>query len=272
MFAMLSKVILLATAALALGGCLAGPSVHTEVQTIPALTSEALHARREAGENIVVLDVREENEFLELHIPGAIWFPKSKFDKGDKGTLAKLDTIDKAATVVSYCGAGHRSSYVTRKLSQMGYKAHNLEGVSFWEQKGLPLIRGPKRPPSREPAFIRLEEAYQHYYLLFEDVVWVDVRSRKGYHRGHIKGALSVPLTTLEDNLSKIPKNKEIVLYCSGTWGGGTCTAAKSAGRILIESGYSSGKIKVFEDGFGTWKQAGYPVVSKSLLRTLFRR
>ena len=227
---------------------------------IPSLTSQELVDRLGKGEKIVILDVREENEYIERHIPNAIWFPKSKFDRKDKDTLAKLKKIDKQKLIVSYCGAGHRSSFVTKKLREKGYNAYNLDGISFWEKKEYPLIRGPKLPPSQEPAIIYLQEAYEHYFLLFKDIVWVDVRNKDDYSKGHVKGALGIPLSDLEYNLDKISRDKEIVFYCEGTWDGGKCDASMSAGRILIKNGYKSGKIKVFEDGYGAWEDVGHPI------------
>lgn len=175
--------------------------------------------------------------------------------------LAKLKSINKDRVIVSYCGAGHRSSYVTKKLRERGYNAFNLDGVSFWEKKGHPLIYGPKPPPGQEPLIVYLEEAYRHYFLLFDnDTVWIDVRGKKAYANNHIQGALGIPLSDLEYNLDRVPKNKEIIFYCERTWEGGKCDASISAARILIKNGFSAGKIKVFEDGYGAWEDAGYPI------------
>ena len=228
--------------------------------SIPTLTSRELFHRLEAGEETVILDVREENEYLERHIPDAIWFPKSKFDRQDKEVLAKLKKMDKEKLIVAYCGAGNRCSFVTKKLREKGYNVYSLDGVSFWEKEGYPLIRGPKLPSSQEPSMVYLQEAYEHYFLLFKDIVWVDVRNSDDYNKGHIKGALGIPLSDLEYNLDKISKDKEVVFYCEGTWDGGKCDASMSAGRILIENGFKPGKIKVFEDGYGAWEDAGYPI------------
>lgn len=206
------------------------------------------------------MEVREENEYIGKHIPDAIWFPKSRFDKGDRELLKKLEGIDRKTMVVAYCGAGHRSSYVAKKLREKGFNAYNLDGISFWEKENLPLIRGPELPASEEPSIIHLEEAYENYYLLFKDVVWVNVRDTEDYKCGHIKGALSIPLSEVESRINEIPKDKEIVIYCEGNWNGGTCEASRSAGRILIKNGYKQGNIKVFEDGYGTWENAGYPI------------
>lgn len=230
------------------------------IAPVPKISSRKLHSFIGKGRKVTILDVREENEYIGKHIPGAIWFPKSKFDKQDVGVLEKLKDIDRKAMVVTYCGAGHRSSYVARKLREAGYNAYNLDGISFWEKEDLLLIRGPKLPPGEEPAVIHLEEAYENYYLLFKDIVWIDVRETEDYKRSHIKGALGISLSEIAERLDEVPKDKEIVLYCEGTWDGGSCEASRSAGRILIKNGYKQGHIKVFEDGYGEWENAGYPV------------
>ena len=230
---------------------------------IPTITSEELRTREGSGEQLVLLDVREENEFAEVHIPRAHWFPKSKFDRKDPALMGKLKTFDRDAALVVYCGAGHRSSYVTRRLREMGHLAYSLDGISFWEKKGYPVVRGPKLPPTMEPAVVHLQEAYEHYYRLFKDVVWLDVREHTAYHVSHIKGAINIPLSKLLSDLAKIPRDREVILYCAGTWNGGRCTASTSAGRILLANGYKYGKIKVFEEGYGGWRHAGYPVSSR---------
>ncbi|MFA4889558.1 MAG: rhodanese-like domain-containing protein [Candidatus Omnitrophota bacterium] len=231
-----------------------------KIVSVPKISSRKLYSLIKKSKRITILDVREENEYVGKHIPEAIWFPKSKFDKQDPSLLKKLEDIDRKAMVIAYCGAGHRSNYVAKKLRAMGYNVYNLDGISFWEKENLPLIRGPKLPPSEEPSIIRLEEAYENYYLLFKDIVWIDVRDIEDYKRGHVKGALGIPLPEIESRLNEIHKDREIVFYCEGTWDGGSCEASRSAGRILIKNGYKQGNIKVFEDGYGAWKNAGYPI------------
>lgn len=45
-------------------------------------------------------------------------------------------------------------------------------------------------------------------------VVVIDVRSKGGYER-KIKGALQIPLDEIEARMKEIPRNKEIITYCS---------------------------------------------------------
>lgn len=110
-----------------------------------------------------------------------------------------------------------------------------------------------------EPEVVHLQDAREHYYGKFVDVVWLDVRSRKAYNAGHVRGAINVPLAMLRNKLAKIPRNTEVVVYCQGTWKGGSYSAAAGAGRLLLTNGYDHEKIKVLEEGYGAWRHAGYP-------------
>ena len=120
------------------------------------------------------------------------------------------------------------------------------------------------------PATIGLREAYEHYYVKFKDVVWIDVRHPSDYAVGRVRGAINIPVTKIADNLSRIPRDKELVLYCEGTWRGGLCGASYSAARIVIKHGYKPGRIKVFEDGHGWRVHKRYPSESTPILEILF--
>lgn len=45
--------------------------------------------------------------------------------------------------------------------------------------------------------------------------VLVDVRGVETYKAGHIKGALSIPLSEIEGRAKELPRDKMIVAYCS---------------------------------------------------------
>jgi 3-mercaptopyruvate sulfurtransferase SseA len=45
--------------------------------------------------------------------------------------------------------------------------------------------------------------------------VFVDVRAEAAYKQEHIKGALHMPLESLDANLGKLPKGKKLIIYCS---------------------------------------------------------
>ena len=43
----------------------------------------------------------------------------------------------------------------------------------------------------------------------------IDVRLKEGWDAGHIKGAMHIPLASVESYLSYIPRDKPIVTYCT---------------------------------------------------------
>lgn len=45
--------------------------------------------------------------------------------------------------------------------------------------------------------------------------VFVDVRAEAAYKMEHIKGALHIPLESLDSQVSKLPKGKKLIIYCS---------------------------------------------------------
>jgi rhodanese-related sulfurtransferase len=105
------------------------------VQTTPQVTPADLQARLQAGEQIVVIDVREPDEFARGKIPGAYTIPRGLLEMQVDGRLPR-DT-----TVVLYCAGGGRSALACRSLVEMGYEnMANLEGgFQKWTASGLPV-------------------------------------------------------------------------------------------------------------------------------------
>lgn len=64
-----------------------------------------------------------------------------------------------------------------------------------------------------EAARISLEEAKKEYDA--GTAVMVDVRAADVYNAERIKGAISMPYETLDASISKLPKGKKLIVYCS---------------------------------------------------------
>lgn len=74
-------------------------------------------------ENYILIDVREDYEFREGHIPGAINIPL--------GNITKVDySLDKILIV--YCRSGNRSNKAAIKLKNMGYNVKDMGGILDW--------------------------------------------------------------------------------------------------------------------------------------------
>jgi rhodanese-related sulfurtransferase len=104
---------------------------------MPAVSPAALKARLDAGENLVVIDVREPSEWAQGVIPGAHPVPRGVLEPQLDGKVAY------DATVVLYCAVGGRSALAGRSLQEMGFSAvENLEGgFDAWSRSGLPVER-----------------------------------------------------------------------------------------------------------------------------------
>ena len=105
------------------------------LRTVPEVTAADLRSRLQNGEQIVVIDVREPDEFARGKIPGAYTIPRGVLEMQLDGRLPL------ESTVVLYCGGGARSALACRSLAEMGYdKVENLQGGwHAWVNSGLPV-------------------------------------------------------------------------------------------------------------------------------------
>ncbi|UUZ86989.1 metalloregulator ArsR/SmtB family transcription factor [Paenibacillus sp. P26] len=80
------------------------------------------------------------------------------------------------------------------------------------------------------------------------EVILLDVRPEDEYAAGHIPGAISVPMEELENYLSTLPKEKEVVAYCRGPY----CITSAQAVEILKSKGFRASRL---EEGVHEWKR-----------------
>ena len=74
--------------------------------------------------------------------------------------------------------------------------------------------------------------------LVQQGAMIIDVRTPAEYNGGHIKGAVNMPLQSLQANMSKIPKNKTIITCCaSGMRSGSAKSLLKAAGYTVHNGG-----------------------------------
>ena len=109
--------------------------VDEALRIVPEVSPADLQSRLSGGEQIVVIDVREPEEFARGKIPGAYTIPRGVLEMQLDGRLPR------ESTVVLYCGAGGRSALAAKSLADMGYeKVENLQGGwGAWMQSGLPV-------------------------------------------------------------------------------------------------------------------------------------
>ncbi|WP_265442583.1 ArsR/SmtB family transcription factor [Flexivirga meconopsidis] len=88
---------------------------------------------------------------------------------------------------------------------------------------------------------------------LGDTVTLVDVRPAEDFARGHIPGAISVPLPVLERRITDIPGHRDVVAYCEGPY----CLASPKAAEMLAAQGHS---VHTVLGGFTAWSRAGLEV------------
>jgi len=94
--------------------------------------------RIDAGEKMLLVDVREDHEWAKGHLPGAVHMGRGLIERDIEQKIPDTDT-----KLVLYCGGGYRSVLVADNLQKMGYT--NVEsmdgGWRGWTEAGLPTVR-----------------------------------------------------------------------------------------------------------------------------------
>ena len=101
---------------------------------IEETTVEEVSKRLERGERLTILDVREESEWNQGHIPGAVHLGKGIIERDIERMFPDGD-----AELILYCGGGFRSALAADNLKRMGYtRAISMDGgMRGWREAGL---------------------------------------------------------------------------------------------------------------------------------------
>lgn len=83
-------------------------------------------------DDVVLIDVREQSEYDEVHIPGVTLIPLAEVPQ-------RLDEIPTDKTVIMTCRSGNRSGQATDFLRENGFdNVHNMAGgIGAWQSAGL---------------------------------------------------------------------------------------------------------------------------------------
>ena len=102
---------------------------------IDIMRVQELKERMDKGDELILVDCRETEEYHQGHIEGARLIPLSNFMEGSQ-VLS-----DKQATIVLQCRSGGRSLRAAQYLEEEGFeKLYNLEGgILAWQELGLPV-------------------------------------------------------------------------------------------------------------------------------------
>lgn len=83
-----------------------------------------------------IVDVREPEEYVQGHVPGAILIPMGQVPK-------RAHEVPDCGPVYVICASGRRSQTSAAQLESFGYDAYSVrEGTNGWIARGMRLITG----------------------------------------------------------------------------------------------------------------------------------
>lgn len=92
------------------------------------ITAEEAKKIMDSGEEHIILDTREQDEFDEGHIPGAILIPYNEIENKAEAMLPDKDKL-----ILVYCRSGRRSKIAAESLSKLGYtNVKEFGGIIDW--------------------------------------------------------------------------------------------------------------------------------------------
>lgn len=188
------------------------------------------------SEEVLLIDVRGEADYLAGHIENAINLPVEDIKENLEGTdvyKAKLESF-KDKPVIFYCNSGGKSSEAAKILIEKGYtKVYNAQGVKEYDYKIVQTVPYQNITGKAAEALIANNK----------DMIIVDVRSEEEFDVGHIENSVNLYFEDLAKDQSKLKdyKNKVVLLYCN------TGNKSEKTAKVLQDNGFT--KVYNAEDG-----------------------
>jgi rhodanese-related sulfurtransferase len=214
-----------------------------------------------ARRDVTLVDARPAARKYDVgHIPTAINIPDSQFDQ----LAPKLLLPDKAQLVIFYCDGpecilSHQSAFKAEKLGYTNVRVY-AGGFPEWVKAGN--VAAVRQPPvsaaaivaGKEPGTIAVESFERIYREAPGTVHLIDVREPHEFAAGTFKGAVNMPVATLDKNLDKLPSGKPIVFFCGAGGRSGEAHDLVKASRPELKT--------VFIDAKISWTSSGEYVIA----------
>jgi sulfur-carrier protein adenylyltransferase/sulfurtransferase len=105
------------------------------------------------GNAPLVVDVREQHEFEEGHIPGAVHVPRGHLETRIEGRAG-----DRSQPIVLYCASGNRSAFAAKTMKDLlGYEdvASMTGGITLWKDRGFDVETPRALTPEQKTRYSR---------------------------------------------------------------------------------------------------------------------
>lgn len=104
-------------------------SMTTQNATYKQISQEEAKEMMRNNDNLVIVDVRRQDEYDSGHIAGAILIPNESIGTNRPEQLKDLNQV-----ILVYCRTGNRSKQAAQKLADMGYtNVYEFGGITTWD-------------------------------------------------------------------------------------------------------------------------------------------
>jgi rhodanese-related sulfurtransferase len=224
----------------------------------PRISATALKALEEDGQELAILDPREEGSYGQGHLLHAVNIPLSKLELSVAALVPRRST----RIVLSDGGEGTAERAAVR-LAELGY-AHLsvLEGgTPAWKQAGYEIFSGLSVPGKAFGEWIALRyqtpeitpEDLHRKLVDGEDVLVLDSRPANEYVNMNIPGSMNVPGSELVYRFPELGVKPEalVVINCAGR------TRSIIGAQSLINAGVGN-KVMALRGGTMAWQTSGF--------------
>lgn len=198
------------------------------------ITAEKLHELLQKKDPLLLFDLRLHDIYKNGHIGGAV---HAVCDAKAKETI--MPKIPKNVMIVLVDDDGLMSCETAKMMRSFELNAYYLKnGMKSWNKE---IIKG------SQPSSVKSDSLWAKMQDS-RDLFLLDVRESNEFSDFKIPGSVNIPLQDIfkEENISKIPKNNEIVTICPH--GNRAMVATFALAKYGIES-------RVLEGGLAGWSQ-----------------
>lgn len=187
----------------------------------------------------LILDTRPAEQFAAIHIRGSIQI--SLLGHFASWAAILLNPSQRLILISENASSGHEANNRLVRVGLGRVIGYSIANEQKWRRQGIEL------------ASISIYQCADVSLLWHEDpsLQLVDVRSRAEWLRGHLPGAISLPLLELDSKAHSIDPSKKNLVYCHEGY------RATTAASLLFRK--SGADIGILIDGIEGWLASGLP-------------
>lgn len=203
------------------------------------ISADDVKAALDEHEEVMIIDVREKEEYDSEYIPGSSNIPLGTLWKSYESKELPL-TIPIVVYSDDETRGALAASILTKEPILLPDVSELSGGLNAWKAKQYPVY-GILHAEYIDP--VEVAELLRQG----EKILFVDVRSEREYMTLHVKSAISIPIEILPDSLHLLSKTAQLVIID---------TPSNEGYGYLDSIGWED--IQVLEGGMERWKELGY--------------